>query len=76
MARVEAALIAQVPEGGAADIVILGSDIDGWRCGRVRFANPGGAFMLFAVRLNRDPVETVLGRDAASLEQVRAVCSH
>ena len=76
MARVEAALIAQVPQGGAADIMILGSNINGWRCGRVRFADPGGAFMLFAVRLNRNPVETVLGRDAASLQQVRTVCSH
>jgi hypothetical protein len=76
MARVEAALIAQVPQGGAADIMMLGSNIDGWRCGRVRFANHGGGFMLFAVRLNHAPVETLLGRDAASLEQVRAVCSH
>ncbi len=76
MARVEEALKARVPEGSAVDIMMLGSNIDGWRCGRVRFANPGGAFVLFAVRLSHDPVETLLGRDAASLEQVRTVCSH
>lgn len=74
LARVEAALQAQAPEGGAADVMVFGRNGDGWRCGRVRFANPGGDFILFAVRLAPDPVETRLGRDPASLAQVRSVC--
>jgi hypothetical protein len=75
LARVEAVLRGHVPEGGAADIMMFDANENGWRCGRVRFANPGGAYVPFAVRLDHDPAEARLGRDAASLEQVRAACS-
>ena len=74
LARVEAALKAQASEGGPADVMVFGRNRDGWRCGRVQFANRGGGFILFAVRLAPDPVETRLGRDPASLAQVRSIC--
>ena len=75
LARVVAALKAQASEDGAADVAVFGRNPDGWRCGRVQFASRGGGFILFAVRLAPDPVETRLGQDPASLAQVRSVCS-
>jgi hypothetical protein len=40
MFRIEAGLKAQAPDGGAMDIMMFDPRPTGWRCGRVRFANP------------------------------------
>ena len=74
LASVEAALKAAAPEGGPVDVMVFGRNAEGWRCGRVQFASRGTGFILFAVRLAPDPVETRLGRDPASLAQVVSVC--
>jgi hypothetical protein len=74
MFRIEAGLKAQAPDGGAMDIMMFDPRPTGWRCGRVRFANPGGAPTPFAAKLDSDPAEVVLGRDPAALARIRTLC--
>lgn len=74
MFRIEASLKAQVPDGGAMDIMMFDPQPSGWRCGRVRFASPGGAPTLFAAKLESEPGEVVLGRDPAAIARIRTLC--